>query len=504
MQKWPERITRNLSLKLSLSVVVEIALLLSVSLGVVFYFSRKSLREETMRNAEQTLEGTSQHIDNILLSVEQTAGNIYCDLVNHLDKPELMEDYCRTTVQSNPYIVGCAIVFKPNYYPGRELFMSYVHCGDNCVITNSTTNLVSSTSFGNRPYTEQVWYTLPMETGRACWTEPLKDEDTEDDPLTSFCLPLYDKDRNTIGVFAVDLPIALLSNIVLAAKPSPNGYSILLGRNGSYIVHPDTTKLAHETIYMQTEHSDAPSIRAIGEAMMKGERGFQSFRMNNEKWYVFYKPFLRSKVPGRSTEDLFWSVGVVYPEGDIFGEYNLLPFYVFGIAIIGLLLFYALCRLFTYRQLLPLNMLTQSARRIADGNYGETIPDTHRGDEVGLLQDRFQEMQQALDNHIGELKELTATLQERGEVLEKAYAQAKEADRMKTAFLHNMSNQMIKPAETIGQSVMAVCDHYHDITLEQADHEMEVIEQQSQAIIDLITHLVHTAENTSNEKEDSL
>jgi methyl-accepting chemotaxis protein/sigma-B regulation protein RsbU (phosphoserine phosphatase) len=504
MQKWPERITRNLSLKLSLAVVAEIALLLMVSLGVILYFSRRALKNETMHHAGQRLEGTVQHIDNILLSVEQSAGNIYCDLIQHLDEPEVMESYCRIAVQSNPYIVGCAIVFKPHYFPGRNLFMAYVHCKGNCIMTTKNTDLVSSESFGNRPYTEQVWYTMPMETKHPCWTDPLKGEDTEGAPLCSFCLPLHDKQGDCVGVFAVDLPIALLSNIVLAAKPSPNGYSVLLGHNGSFIVHPDENKLNHQTIFTQTEHGADASIRQIGEAMVKGERGFKPFRMNGKKWYVLYEPFVRSTVPGRALEDLRWSVGVVYPEDDIFGEYNQLLTYVLGIAIIGLLLFYALCRLFTYRQLLPLNMLTQSARRIADGNYGETIPDTHRGDEVGLLQDRFQEMQQALDNHIGELKELTATLQERGEVLEKAYAQAKEADRMKTAFLHNMSNQMIKPAETIGQSVMAVCDHYHDITLEQADHEMEVIEQQSQAIIDLITHLVHTAENTSNEKEDSL
>ena len=74
-------IPKTLSLKLSLMVCFEIALLLSLSLAVMFYFSRKALREEAMHDAEQTLEGTAQHVDNILLGVEQSVGNFYWELL---------------------------------------------------------------------------------------------------------------------------------------------------------------------------------------------------------------------------------------------------------------------------------------------------------------------------------------------------------------------------------------------------------------------------------------
>lgn len=55
----------------NLQMVGEALLLLAVALGILAYFSHKALRQEGVRNAEQTLEGTMQHIDNILLSVEQ-------------------------------------------------------------------------------------------------------------------------------------------------------------------------------------------------------------------------------------------------------------------------------------------------------------------------------------------------------------------------------------------------------------------------------------------------
>ena len=205
MPTLPKIITRTLSLKLSLMAVCEISLLLMVALAVMFHYSRKVLKEEAMIDAEHTLEGTAQHIDNVLLSVEQ-AGNIYFDLLRHLDEPERMYDYSRHLVDSNPYIVGCAIVFKPHYYPGKELFivfkphyypgkelfMAYVR-RKGYSLSADNTELVTQATYTERPYTEQEWYTKPMKREAPCWTDPLKNEDAEGEPLVSFCLPIRDK-----------------------------------------------------------------------------------------------------------------------------------------------------------------------------------------------------------------------------------------------------------------------------------------------------------------------
>ena len=501
MLKLPKIITRILSLRLSLMVVCEIAILLLVALAVMFHFSRQALRQEAMQTAEQTLEGTVQHIDNILLSMEQSAGNIYWDLMAHLDEPDRMYTYSRQLVECNPYIVGCAIVFKPYYYKDRELFMAYVHRKGNSVTTDEASELVTSETFLSKPYTEQVWYTEPMKTGRAYWTDPLKNENTEDEALITFCLPIYGRDMACVGVLAVDLSLGLLTQVVLESKPSANGYITLLGRKGSFIVHPDSMKLEHQTVFTQTKRKDTdPSVLEAARAMVEGESGLKPFRLNGRDWCVFYKPFQRIEVPGRSMEDLGWSVGVVYPEDDIFGEYNRLHYYMLAISFVGLLLFFILIRMITHRELQPLQMLTRSARRIAAGHYDETVPDTRREDEVGLLQEHFQLMQQSLAAHINELQQLTTTLQERSEVLRKAYERAQEAGRMKTAFLHHMTNQMIAPSDAINNSVDFLCNNYQKASLQDADREVAVIQEQSKVIIELVNTLIHTAENDTGKE----
>ena len=177
-----KKISQTLLLRLSLIVVFVVAVLLLVSLAIIFNFSRQELREKAMRNSENSLEATVQDIDHVLLSVEQSAGNVYWEVMAHLNEPDRMLNYSRRMVECNPYIVGCAIVFKPNYYPGHELFMAYVRRKGHSETTDASSELVVRETFTNRPYTEQVWYTEPMTMGRACWTNPLKNDNTEDEP----------------------------------------------------------------------------------------------------------------------------------------------------------------------------------------------------------------------------------------------------------------------------------------------------------------------------------
>lgn len=502
MLRLPKFVTKTLSIRLSLMVVSAIAVLLLVSLAVMFYFTRLTLKKEALRNAEQTLEGTIQHIDNILLSIEQATGNIYFSMMPHLHQPDQMYTYARQLVEANPYIAGCAIVFEPYYYKDREYFMAYFHRLPNGELAFSDSPIIQAETFGNCPYTEQIWYTNPMEKGVPGWLDPLKNDATEREAITSFCLPIQDSQGKRVGVLAVDLSIDLLSQIVLAAKPSVNGYSTLLGKNGSFIIHPDTTKLQHQTVFTQTEQAGIdPSVKEAADAMVGGETGYKKFRRDGQNYYVFYKPFERNVVPGRTMEKLGWSVGVIYPENDIFGEYNLLLNYVVTIALIGLALLFMLCRIITHRQLLPLRMLTRATQRIAEGNYDETIPDSHRQDEIGRLQDNFQQMQQSLASHVNELEQLKTTLNRHGKELENAYHQAKEAERMKTAFLHNMTNQMVSPADKIVQDVNTICNPGNKMSQEEANQLANDLQSQGKTIVELLRNLLDIADKGKGKEE---
>ena len=103
------------SIRLNVMVICETVVLLSLALGVLLYFSHRALRQEAIHDAEETLDATVQHIDNILLSVEQSAGNIYWKIVFHIDQPDKLDEYCRKVVETNPYITSSVMAFEPDF-----------------------------------------------------------------------------------------------------------------------------------------------------------------------------------------------------------------------------------------------------------------------------------------------------------------------------------------------------------------------------------------------------
>ena len=445
MSKKLHHITHTLSARLSMMVVGAIAMLLLASLIVMLFYSRTVLKKESLQNAEQTLDATVQRIDNILLSVEQATGNVYWKMVSHVHQPELMDTYIHHLKEANPHIMDCHIIWD--------------------------TNTVSD---------------MP------CWTDPQKEDGSRGEAVTSFILPIYDGQQK-VGALAVDVSLTLLSNIILEAKPSTNSYSTLLGRNGSYIIHPDSNKLNHN-VFELAQRDGHHTVAEAAESMLAGETGYKHVKLQGKNYYVFYKPFERVEVLGRAMTELGWSAGIIYPEEDIFGEYNRLLYTVLVIAVVGLLLLLLLCRSFIHRQLLPLRQLGKSAQRIAEGHYDEPLPDIRLQDEVGRLHRHFQQMQQSLATRMGEMQQLTDTLQERGEVLQAAYEQAQVADRMKTNFLYNMSDQMMSPVSGIVADVTTINDHYGELTEEDINRVVDNIQLKGGKITALLNQLIADSE----------
>ena len=449
-----KQVARTLSFRLSLMVIAALATLLMVALLVMFFFSRKAVKEEALRDAEQTLEATVLNIDNILLSVEQASGNVYWKILRSLQLKDGREElYARKLVETNPYISDCRL----------------------------------------------VWDTDNQETGTlSLWTDPVKGS-----AVTSFRLPLFDGQQRA-GTMVVDVSLALLSKIVLEAKPSPNSFSTLLGRDGSYIVHPDDQKL-NRNVFELAKQDDDPSVEEAARAMVAGETGYRYVRLNGEDCYVFYKPFERTNVPGRAMADLGWSAGIIYPKDDIFGDYNRLLYMVLIIAIVGLTLLLGLCYLFIHRQFLPLRKLAVSAQRIAEGNYEETDDESQedhrtseiiirRQDEIGRLQSHFIEMRRSLATHMGEMQRLTDTLNDRGKVLRAAYELAQAGESMKINFLYNMSDQMMSPVSGIKKSVDTLSDRYNRLTEEDVNRLVEDVRRRGDKVTELLNQLIKDSE----------
>ena len=388
-------IRRKLSVRVSLWVVMFAAVIFIAALSFLFYQSREAVRQEAINRATQILDKTSLRVEGILNRVE-VAPNMTMWLVpRHPNKADSMFVYSRGVLQNNPDFYNCSIAFEPYYFGDKvRYFSAYTkHIGDSIRTIQG-----GSDSY---QYFFMDWYLMPTLLDRPCWTEPYMDLDVAtntSEMVTSYCQAIKDKQNKVIGVINTSLSLNWLSQTISAIKPYPNSYSIMIGRGGTYFVHPDTTKITRQTIFTQTLEQSDTAMSSLGHAMQRGEEGMKHMNINGQDSYVFYKPLGKTGC----------SMAIVCPESDIFGGFDRLRRTVFAIVCVGLLLMlYFFIRIIT-RELKPLHRLAHEAETIASGQFDAELPDFQRIDEIGQLSHSFGNMQQSLVKYIDELKDTTA------------------------------------------------------------------------------------------------
>ena len=388
-------IRRKLSIRVSLWVVLFAAIIFTVALGFLFFQSREAVRQEAISHATQILDKTSLRVEGILNRVEVASNMTKWLVERHPNKADSMFVYSRSMLANNPDFYNCSIAFEPYYFKDKgRYFSAYTkHIGDSLRTIQG-----GSDSY---QYFFTDWYLMSTLLDKPSWTEPYMDLDVAtntSEMVTSYCQTIKNKDGQKIGVINTSLSISWLSNTISATKPYPNSYSIMIGRGGTYFVHPDSTKITRQTIFTQSlEHPDTAMV-ALGHAMQRGEEGMKHMNIDGKDCYVFYKPLGNTGC----------SMAIVCPEKDIFGGFDRLRRSVMAIVITGLLLMlYLFIRIIT-RELSPLRRLAHEAETIASGHFDAELPNFERIDEIGQLSHSFGNMQQSLVKYIEELKETTA------------------------------------------------------------------------------------------------
>lgn len=388
-------IRRKLSVRVSLWVVFFAAVVFIAALGFLFYQSRETVRQEAVNRATQILDKTSLRVEGILNRVEVANKMTLWLVERHPENADSMFVYSRGILLNNPDFYNCSIAFEPNYFKDRgRYFSAYSKCDGDSIRTIQGGN-------DSYQYFFADWYLMPILLDHPCWTEPYMDYDVQtntSEMVTSYCQSVKDRNGQVIGVVNTSLSLNWLSQTISAVKPYPHSYSIMIGRGGTYFVHPDTAKITRQTIFTQTIEQPDTALSSLGYAMQRGEQGMKRMSLNGENCYVFYKPLGQTGC----------SMAIVCPETDIFGGFDRLRHTVMAIVFVGLLLMlFFFIRIIT-RELSPLRRLAHEAETIASGQFDAELPNFNRVDEIGQLSNSFGNMQQSLVKYIGELRDTTA------------------------------------------------------------------------------------------------
>ena len=318
-----KRNKNNFKYALQALATVIVALITLEATFLIQYFSmRQTIYEEATRRAEDQLAMTNLKITDVLGQVEATVRNNVWPVRKTINVPDSLWSLACRIVDSNPSVSGTAFAFVENYFPERgRLYSPYAYRNHDVI---DTLQLGRDTYV----YPEMEWFIKPLETGKGYWSEPYYDTGGGEMLMSTYAEPVTDMRGNTACVLTADLSLDWLTDLVGSIEEYPEAFSVLVSRTGQLMVCPAPAFVMKKTVQeVAASLEDSTAVRDVSLAMLAGERGSREIIYKGEKEYVFYAPIDRAD----------WSMAVVIPRDEIYGEIRRVGLMVILLQIIGLL-----------------------------------------------------------------------------------------------------------------------------------------------------------------------
>lgn len=389
------------STRISLMVML-IATVIFAAASVFFYnAARERVTEEAKKEAMLSLDRVILRIDKELQSVETAVANNVWQVEHYRDRPDSLYTVLRRMIDANPVIVGSAIAFEPDFFPSKGYFFSpYVYRDGEKMKQKQLGN-------DNYEYHYMDWYEIPKLLDTPYWSEPYFDTGGNETIMTTYSLPLHNKDGNIFAIFTADISLEWLTKEVNSLQLYPGSHNFMIGRGGTYITHPDPKKVLTTTVFTYTQEvGDTTTVNAA-RRVIAGERGYVSRKgidgslVHNEHSdsYLFYAPISRNG----------WSLLTLCTYNDIFAGVEHIRNMMILICFVGVVILWVFCFWSMRRATRPLLSLAEATAGIAQGNLDAALPPMkQRHDELGMLYSSFGNMQSSLKAYIEELAVTTA------------------------------------------------------------------------------------------------
>ncbi len=406
-----------------------------LSLNSFFQLSKGLIHKEILKHSSSVLNTTVQNVVRYMKSVETAAkSNVW--LIEENFNPDSLQVISRRIVRLNNSVLSCSVSAEPNAFPeyGRYFSVYSVNEGD-------TILTVLEPDF---EYFEKSWYKTAIHTGKPSWVDPFSDfyagTINYNDAIASYCIPLRPNGRHIAGVVSADFSFSRLAETILANNhPYPSSYYMLLGRDGRYLVHPNTSLLFKKTIFTENDSIENDDIFFLGHEMTAGNRGITHVMLDNKEFHVCYAP-----IPGTH-----WSLALVTPEDEVLMEYRHMGYLMAVLVILGLLLIWWLTMRVVKNNIQPVRQLLEITTKMAEGNYNEIIPRSSGKDVIAQLQNSFADMQESIVAHMEEVKRTAEQVELENKELEETTQRAQQADQEKRHFVRHVLRQIRMPLNII-------------------------------------------------------
>lgn len=391
------KLNQSFSARLSLYVIIATSVLCTAGLVGAEIFTVSELKKSVSRDAGEILKIQIKDVEKVLADVESATESMVWVVKDNLDDADFMFHVCEKTLEYNPYIMGVAVAFEPYYYPSKGKWFGPYASYD------SEGNLVSyQCGTENYDYFKEDWYHLPEARNSSVWLDPYYDEDNMehglDQYLTTYSVPLTDDDGKFFGVLQSDISLKDITDKLSSLEGYEHSYSMLLGRSGSFISHPDSTALDLATIFEYANEIRNKGMEELGVKMISGDTGAAIVYDHNGKNYVAYGSLSNG-----------WSMAIVCPYADVYGTIIRTNINLTILMLIELLLLFIIIKKIVSRTTKPITEFVYSALTIGKGNFKARLPEVKTHDELRKLHDSLEYMLMSFNEYIEQLTQSTTS-----------------------------------------------------------------------------------------------
>ena len=189
-----------------------------------------------------------------------------------------------------------------------------------------------------------------------------------------------------VGILAGAINIEDVGKRVVDIKVNQTGYAYVLRKDGTIIAHPNKELVNKANV--NNDPKASPTLKAVVEKMLKGEKGIASYQYGDMEKYLAYAP-----IAGTS-----WSLGVNVPVSEARAQLKTFAWVsLITICVILILATFVILWVATHIAK-PIQILEGVVSRIAGGDLSITKINVNSQDELGRLARAFETMVANLRN----------------------------------------------------------------------------------------------------------
>ncbi len=360
--------------KLLITILPVIIIGMSILSFTTFYEFKKTIENELISNKSDEIHKLTENIDTWidgkLLEVKSSANTPTAKLID-------------TDIQAVDNFNAERINFLEENYPGEY---------DNAAATLFNNDGISRAKYSNGTtvngdVSEKPWYKNLMSGVPYNISNPVVSKGTGK-TLVVIGAPIKNDYDQSIGTMISAVNLSHIQEKVKEFKFGENGYSLLIGSDGTILEHPDQELIMKKNI----SEVDDENIKLLGQQMKKNGTGIFKFGTGKDKFIAFY-----DKVPLSG-----WNVASVLSEKELFASVDNLMIMLLLVTA-AIVLISAVIIIFVAKQMTsPLSNLSSFSEEISNGNLTDKL-------EIDG-EDEIAKVSNGLNNTVFKLKEMISDI----------------------------------------------------------------------------------------------